>query len=184
MPTNVVAPSVPAVNALQLLREDHRRVRELFREFERADKRGREPIAEAAMRELEAHSKLEEQVFYPSVRGEVENPDLIIRFEEAHSIVDAILGELKLMPSGARFDAKFKLLIRSVEDHIREEEKDLFPHLEKSGVDLRTLGLEMECFKADTNMESSSGGTVKGLIVAAAIAALGGVAMRMIRKAK
>src|SRR5688500_13329199 len=120
-------------DAIAMLKADHDKVKELFGRFsELGDSayKTKERIAEQVFHELETHSQLEEQVFYPAVRGtgDPEGEDLVLESTEEHHVVDVLIAELKaLTPEDETFDAKFKVLCENVEHHIEEEEGEMFP---------------------------------------------------------
>jgi hemerythrin superfamily protein len=124
-----------------LLREDHKKVKGLFEEFEQADDaKAKQRIVETALAELEVHAKLEEELIYPAIRAEIGDEDLMDEALEEHHVVHGLLGELKKMkPSDERYDAKFTVLAENVRHHIKEEESDMFPQAEESEIDWEAL---------------------------------------------
>jgi len=114
------------------LREDHRKVKGLFEEFEQAeDAKAKQRIVETALTELEVHSKLEEELIYPTIRGEIDDDDLMDEALEEHHVVHGLIGELrKMKPRDERYDAKFTVLAENVRHHIKEEESDMLPKAE------------------------------------------------------
>jgi len=117
-------------DAIAMLKEDHRRVRDLFQEYEAAtDQHAKRDIAEEAFVELETHAQLEEHVFYPAVNEETdEGPALVKESLAEHQTMKHLIQELRQMgPNHQAFDAKFHQLIRNVEHHIAEEESEMFP---------------------------------------------------------
>jgi len=108
------------------LREDHRKVKGLFEEFEQAeDAKAKQRIVETALTELEVHSKLEEELIYPTIRGEIDDDDLMDEALEEHHVVHGLIGELrKMKPRDERYDAKFTVLAENVRHHIKEEESE------------------------------------------------------------
>ena len=133
-----------------MLKEDHKRIKALFRKYESAGERAykeKQRTAEKAFHELEVHSKLEEEIFYPAVqaRADEEGKDLVLEGIEEHHVVDVLINELKgLDPEDEQYDAKFKVLTENVEHHIEEEEGELLPdaqrllepHLDRLGADM------------------------------------------------
>jgi len=131
-------------DAIAMLKDDHRRVRDLFQEYEAtSDPRAKRDIAEQACIELETHAQLEENVFYPAVNEETDaGPELVKDSLEEHQTMKNLIHELRTMsPDHTAFDAKFKELIRLVEHHVEEEERSMFPlaedELEEDMADLR-----------------------------------------------
>ncbi len=139
------------MDAIRLLTEDHRRVKAIFRDYEElsdtAHKR-RQQVVERAFRELEAHTKIEEEFFYPAVqtKADDEGRELIRESCEEHHVVDVLMSEMKrLEPDNPEYAAKFTVLMENVKHHADEEEKELFPQAKKLlRDDLETLGDQME----------------------------------------
>ena len=111
-----------------ILTEDHNKVRDLFKRFESAKGAEKQAVfAEIAM-ELEIHTKIEEEVFYPAVKRIPDLAEMVAEAVEEHDIVDFVLASMrKLSPDDERYDAKFKTLMENVEHHAEEEEKEMFP---------------------------------------------------------
>jgi hemerythrin-like domain-containing protein len=125
------------VDAITVLKDDHKRVQKHFRDFETSSDRAlvaRANAAQAAIRELAVHSALEEQVFYPAIRGEVDDlTDEVLESLEEHHVVKWLCSELEGMkPEDERFAAKMTVLIENVRHHVREEEAELFPAVRQS----------------------------------------------------
>lgn len=143
-------------NATDLLREDHHKVKDLFRQFDEAETAAeRRRIADQAIMELEIHSQIEEEIFYPAVRKQDDAGDLMDdtmnEADEEHHVADLLIGELKKMRSAdARFVAKFTVLAENVKHHIGEEEAEIFTKAAEGGMDrLQKLGARMEARKAE-----------------------------------
>ncbi|GAA2787378.1 hemerythrin domain-containing protein [Kitasatospora paracochleata] len=120
-----------STDAIVLLKEDHKEVRRLFREFEGADRHATEVRADLVSRIVEAltvHTYIENEVMYPAVRERVPalEQDILESYEE-HHVADLLCAELDVMaPDDERFDAKTTVLIETVGHHM-EEENDWFP---------------------------------------------------------
>jgi hemerythrin superfamily protein len=134
-------------DALVLLREDHKRIRALFKDFQAAADRSaerREKIVARIAEELTVHTHIENDVFYPRVRALV--PDLeqdILESLEEHHLADVLTAELAaLKAEDERFEAKTTVLIETVTHHITEEEQDCFPKVRAalSRTQLREIG--------------------------------------------
>ena len=136
------------VDALQLLRDDHKRVKDLFSQFEAAeDARVKGDIVERTLTELDIHAEIEEKIFYPAVRGEADADEAQMdEAEEEHHVVKLLIAELRRMKPGAeRFDAKFTVLAENVKHHIDEEESEMLPKAAELGMArMNELGAEME----------------------------------------
>ena len=112
------------MNAIDLLKKDHRQVQQLFSEFmsaEDEDFARREDVFQQIDRALLAHSDAEEQIFYPSM--EKYAPDLVKEALSEHKTVKQLLLEmLDLEVDDEEFDNKINILMEDVENHVREEE--------------------------------------------------------------
>ena len=169
------------MDAIALLRQDHREVERLFKQFEKAGPRAhktRRNIADKVIRELSVHAAIEEQVFYPAVREAVEEAeDTVLESLEEHHIVKWTLSELDGMaPEAERFVAKVTVLIESVRHHVEEEEDELFPEVREalSRKQLAELGEAMEKAKqtAPTRPHPRAPDTPPGNLVAGTGAAV------------
>jgi hemerythrin superfamily protein len=135
------------VDAITLLKDDHKTVEGLFKRYERAGDRAyatKRKLADSIIRELSVHAAIEEQLFYPAVRARVEaEKDDVLEALEEHHLVKLTLAELEdLDPKDERFDAKVTVLMESVRHHVKEEEQEMFPKVRKSvsRADLQELG--------------------------------------------
>jgi hemerythrin superfamily protein len=120
------------MDAITLLKDDHRTVEQLFQRFEQAGDRAhvqKRQIVDKIIEELSVHAAIEEQVFYPVARAAVPTTeDIALESLEEHHIVKWTLSELiELDPADERFDAKVTVLMENVRHHIKEEERDFFP---------------------------------------------------------
>ena len=125
------------MDAVTLLRNDHKTVEGLFKKFEKAGPNAhktKQDLIEKIIEELSIHAAIEEQVLYPAAREAVpDEMDLILESLEEHHIVKWVLSEIDGMdPTDERFTAKVTVLIENVRHHVEEEEGDLFPALRKA----------------------------------------------------
>jgi hemerythrin-like domain-containing protein len=138
-------------DAIAMLKEDHRRVRDLFQEYEAAtDPRTKRELAEEACTELETHAQLEEQIFYPAVNEETEDGQELVQeaIQEHQTVKDLIAALREMGPDNKEFDAKFHELIHKVEHHVEEEESAMFPLAEDElEEDMQDLKNEMQELK-------------------------------------
>jgi hemerythrin superfamily protein len=131
------------MNAITLLKNDHKMVEDLFKRFEKLGPRAvksKQDVAERIVRELSIHAAIEEMAFYPAIREAVEKGDVdaeklddgVLESLEEHHIVKWVLSELDGMSAAhERFDAKVTVLMENVRHHVEEEEKELFPKVSK-----------------------------------------------------
>jgi hypothetical protein len=141
------------MDATHLLAEDHRKVEGLFEQFEKAGGDGRkEKIARQICTELKIHSMIEEEIFYPALRGKVEDDSLDEAYVE-HDGAKLLINEIEAGgPDDDYHDAKVKVLQEQIEHHVKEEEKqsgNLFQQARATDVDLEALGRRMAARKQE-----------------------------------
>lgn len=166
------------MDAITLLKNDHKTVNALFRRFEKAkDPGSRRSVVDDIVRELAVHSAIEEQVFYPAVREAVESTeDVVLESLEEHHIVKWTLSELDGMdPEHERFVPKVTVLKESVQHHVEEEESELFPKV-RAALGRKRLGeigdaMEKARKVAPTRPHPRAPDTPPGNVVAGAAAA-------------
>ena len=120
------------MDAITLLRNDHKTVEALFKRFEKAGDAAyveKRAIVDRIIEELSVHASIEEQIFYPVTRSLVPGTeDIVLEILEEHHIVKWVLSELDgLDPRHERFDAKVTVLIENVRHHVEEEQEEYFP---------------------------------------------------------
>lgn len=179
-------------DAIVLLRNDHKDVEKLFKEFEKLGDsayKTKRRLADQIIEKLAVHAVIEEQVFYPAVRAAIEDlePTVLEGLEE-HHIVKWTLDELEGMdPEHERFTAKVTVLIESVRHHVEEEEGELFPKVREvmGRKQLRELGdaMEQAARLAPTRPHPKAPDTPPGNVVAGAGAAVVDEARNAARKA-
>ena len=165
------------MDAIALLRQDHREVERLFKQFEKAGPRAhktRRTVVDKVIKELSVHAAIEEQVFYPAIREAVaETEDTVLESLEEHHIVKWTLSELDGMdPEAERFVPKMTVLMESVRHHVEEEEDELFPKVREAlgRKQLAELGEAMDKAKktAPTRPHPRAPDTPPGNLVAGA----------------
>lgn len=139
-------------DAIAMLEDDHAKVKSLFEQFEGLSDRSKaskKKVADQICMELSIHAEVEEQVFYPAVRGPVKDDDLMDEAVVEHASAKELIAQIMEMDPGEDlYDAKVKVLSEQIEHHVKEEEEEMFPKVRKGKVDLVALGAEMEAFKA------------------------------------
>jgi len=146
------------MDAIAMLEDDHKKVKGLFREFEKAGENEAKKLElyKKISRELEIHTAIEQEIFYPAVEKDQEEE--VVEAIEEHKLIQDLLHDLEsVQPSDERFDAKMSVMMENVEHHAEEEEeKKMFPKAKKDlGIErLRQLGQRMEQRK----MELQTGG--------------------------
>jgi Hemerythrin HHE cation binding domain len=128
-----------------MLKADHDRVQALFDEFESAKNRpAKVKIVRRALQELKVHAAIEEEIFYPSVRGKV-GKEVMNEADEEHHVAKLLIAELDRMDgSESHFDAKFLVLAENVRHHVREEEREMLPKAQKAKVDFEAIAAKMQ----------------------------------------
>ena len=137
------------LDAIELLKQDHRKVEDLFNEFEKLkddDEAAATVVIESACAELQIHDKIETEIFYPALRGEEEVEDLLDEAEVEHDTVRELIDKLEGMElDDPKRLAHFTVLMEYVKHHVEEEEKEMFPKVQKmKELDLDALGVEMK----------------------------------------
>ena len=147
-------------DAIQILSEDHKKVKEMFEEFEslreeaELDEEAIQMLVETACAELTLHAQVEEEIFYPAARDAIDDMDLLDEAEVEHASARQLITELAAMqPGDDLYDAKFTVLGEYVKHHIQEEEKELFPKVKKANIDLEELGEEIRQRKLELREE-------------------------------
>jgi len=134
------------MNAIEVLKEDHRKVKKLFGQYDSADGDKGE-IVQSVFRELEMHTRVEEDIFYPAVRANSDKSGkgMIKHNFDEHQEFEDLIRELREMEvTGPDFDDKFEELVEDVEHHIDLEESETFPMAEAVlGKQLEELGREI-----------------------------------------
>jgi hemerythrin-like domain-containing protein len=126
-----------STDAIVLLKNDHKEVKKLFRDFEAAGENATKRKGDLVAKIIELltiHTYIENEVMYPEVRRLVPDieDDILESFEE-HHVADVLCAELfALSPDAERFDAKATVLIENVSHHIEEEEQEWFPKVREA----------------------------------------------------
>ncbi|MGV3741467.1 MAG: hemerythrin domain-containing protein [Burkholderiaceae bacterium] len=137
--------------AIDLLIDDHKKVKKLFKDFDKLKDNGNDEDKQALVQEICAelmvHTQIEEQIFYPAIQGVVEE-DMVNEAEVEHASAKDLIEQIQALdPSDPMYDAKVTVLGEYIEHHVEEEEKEMFPKVKKSKLDLETLGEEMLSMK-------------------------------------
>ena len=137
-------------DAIDLLMADHREVEKLFGQFEKGADGRKDQLAQKICLALKVHTQVEEELFYPAARDALsdrEEPMLDEAVVE-HASAKQLIGEIEAMDAGDDlFDARVKVLSEMIEHHVGEEEKEMFPKVRKTDLDLTALGARMKARK-------------------------------------
>ena len=149
-------------HAINLLVADHREVEDLFEKFEKAKgATAKQKIVHTICTELKVHAQIEEELFYPALRGKVEE-DMLDEATVEHDGAKLLINDLEsAAPDEAFYDAKVMVLQEQIEHHVKEEEKQngsLFTQARRTDVDMMALGQKMAARKAELMAMAKAGG--------------------------
>ena len=118
------------MNAIDLLREDHDRIKPLLSELKETTDRAEKTRGDLFSRikqELTIHEIIEEEIFYPALKEHPRAKEIVLEGYEEHDVVSRLMGELDGMePTDERFGPKAKVMAENIEHHIEEEEGEMF----------------------------------------------------------
>jgi hemerythrin superfamily protein len=141
------------MNAFQLLKEDHQKVSGLFQQIEptteRAEKTRSELFAQLKQA-LDIHARIEETIFYPSIKRAAATREVVLEGFEEHHVIKMLLKELESVPVDTeQWTAKIKVLQENVEHHVEEEEGEMFQKARDvlSEDEINQLGAQLEEMK-------------------------------------
>jgi len=147
------------MDALSLLKEDHRKVKKLLAELERTTERGvktRTELFATIKGELSVHETIEEEIFYPELKAHPNAKDIVLEGFEEHHVVDVLMSELEAMDvDDENWGAKAIVMKENIEHHIEEEEGDMFKAARQvfDRDELEKLGRRMEQRKRSAQEE-------------------------------
>jgi hemerythrin superfamily protein len=136
-----------STDAIALLKADHRKVEGLFEKYEGTKSEAKKKtLADQICLELTVHTKIEEDIFYPACKGEIED-DLWHEAYVEHDGAKVMIAEIEAGKPGDEFyDAKVKVLSEQIKHHVKEEEKraeGMFAQAKEAGLDTQALGARM-----------------------------------------
>lgn len=136
------------MNALELLKQDHQRISDLFADAKTFTDMKR--LFESIKNELEMHAHVEETIFYPEYREYEAVKDLVEDAKIQHALIKELLHDLENQ-DGPEFENTFQTLMAEVQLHMTEEETEIFPQIRSltDGPDLSELGEELETDKME-----------------------------------
>ena len=156
-----MAQNYEEMDAIAMLKADHRKVEEIFAAFEKATSKARkQALAEQACLELKVHTVIEEEVFYPACRGKIED-DLLDEAYVEHDGAKLLINDIEAGgPEEDFYDAKVKVLSEMIEHHVEEEEKrseGMFSQARAAGLDMDALADAMRARKKSAMEEFQAG---------------------------
>ena len=137
-----------AAAAIEMLKEDHEKVKKAFKEFEKMDREDTETMQQlvaTVCEDLKIHTTLEEEIFYPAVREAIEDEDIMNEAQVEHETAKMLIEQLENMgPDDPNYHATFTVLGEYVMHHVEEEEGEMFPAAKKTDVDFEALAQQMK----------------------------------------
>jgi hemerythrin superfamily protein len=156
-----MAQSSERIDAITLLKGDHRTVEDLFEKFEAArGKPQKQKIAEKICLELCVHAMIEEEIFYPALKGKIED-DMLSEAYVEHDGAKMLIAEiLQGGPDDEFYEAKVKVLSEEIKHHVKEEEQrdGMFAQAKAAGIDMEELGAELATRKEELLAEYETNG--------------------------
>ncbi len=136
-------------DATALLRADHKRVGELFAEYDKARSPSRKKqLVDQICTELTVHAQVEEEIFYPAVKQALKDKELVPEATVEHATLKDLISQVEgIEPDGEMFDAKIKVLSEYVKHHVKEEQNEMFPKAKTTSLDMAELGAEITARK-------------------------------------
>lgn len=155
-------PSETFTDAIALLKADHRKVEDLFEQFEKAKSSSRkQKLAHEICTELKIHTLIEEEIFYPAFRGKIESDTLDEAYVE-HDGAKVLINDIEAgSPEDDFYDAKVKVLSEEIKHHVHEEEmpsEGMFAQCRQAEVDLVALRDQMLARKQELMAQAKSAG--------------------------
>ena len=152
------------MDAFNLLKEDHRKVAELFEQLESSRGQAKLRVFEQIKMELDLHAHIEETVFYPALEEPKQTHEIVLEAYEEHDVVKKLLRELsRAKTANEEWEAKAKVLQENVEHHVEEEENELFKKASAalSRQEIDELGEQLAAEKNRKQRSAASKGSSK-----------------------
>lgn len=145
--SNLRPKKTAGMDAIALLKADHRKVAEWFKAYENTSSGTRKAkLATQICNALKVHTQIEEEIFYPVFIKVTKDKDLHHEAVVEHDGAKKLIAEIdSSSPSDDYFDAKVKVLSEMIKHHVKEEEQPggMFAEARKSDMDLLDLGKKM-----------------------------------------
>lgn len=157
MTTQAKNASAEKTDVISLLTEDHKKVKKMFKDFEKMKDSGSadelSELVESICSELTVHAEAEEAIFYPALREALDDTDLVDEAEVEHGELKELISRLESMTADdPKYKATVKVLAEYVDHHVKEEEGEIFPRVKKAKMDIDALGEEVANFKESSGM--------------------------------
>jgi len=150
------------MNPFNLLKSDHEKVAGILESIDETTERaakGREDLFARLKQELDVHTRIEEDIFYPALEDSEETRDVTLEAYEEHNLVKKLLAELEAAPKDTEeWTAKFTVLKENIEHHVEEEEGEMFKKAQKvlSKDEIETLGDRLQEAKSQNKAAAAS----------------------------
>jgi len=156
-----------AQNAVDMIKADHRKVEQLYQQFQQGQGSQKQHLAEQICQELTIHAQLEESIFYPAVQQKLgpQGSSLVQEALKEHDEMKQKIRQVQSGGNGSNVDGMVSQLMSAVKHHVQEEESQMLPQAQQQlGIQLDQLGMQMQQQKqqlvsAAGNQGQSSGGT-------------------------
>jgi len=145
------ASSSSGQDAIALLRADHKKVSELYAQYEstRSSAKKKALVATICL-ELSVHARVEEEIFYPAVKAALKDKEMIPEAQVEHASLKELIAQVKdKEPDGEMFDAKIKVMSEYTKHHVKEEQNEIFPAAKKTRLDMLDLGAQIAARKEE-----------------------------------
>jgi hemerythrin superfamily protein len=136
------------------LKDDHKRVKKAYRDFQKLDPsedaQACEELVTQVLDELTLHAAIEEELLYPAAREAIADEHLVDEAEVEHEAMHSLIDQLRQMgPEDEKYAARFTVLCEYTLHHVKEEEGEMFPQLEKARLDWDSLAAEIRERRAE-----------------------------------
>jgi hemerythrin superfamily protein len=159
------AAKVSRTDAIAILTADHKRVKKMFKTFEKMKDDGsaadKQALAQQICDEVTLHAEVEEQIFYPATRESIDDADLLDEAEVEHASAKDLIAQIQAGdPSDPKWSAKVTVLGEYIDHHVEEEENEMFPKARKAKMDLESLGQEIAAMKQSRQQDQSGAAAI------------------------
>jgi hemerythrin superfamily protein len=138
-------------DAIAMLKADHKKVSDLFDDFEKTRSPGKKKALVAQIcQELTVHAQIEEEIFYPAVKAALRDKELVPEATVEHASVKSLIAQVEgVEPDGEDYDAKVKVMSEYVKHHVKEEQNEMFKRAQKTRLDMVALRDQMAARKEE-----------------------------------
>ena len=150
-PRRAPASTSAGPDAIALLRADHKRVSDLYEEYDHARLPARKKAIVAKIcLELSVHAQVEEEIFYPAVKAALKDKEMVPEAQVEHASLKELIAQVEgKEPDGEMFDAKIKVMSEYTKHHVKEEQTEMFPKARKTKLDMNELGARLAARKEE-----------------------------------